>query len=453
VGLFVASWFTTAHAKYPTPSDILSMQIKISNLIGLLTMAVVWQMICNYFHLYHSRRLQRFIREWKDIVKATTTGTIILFLGAGIFGILPFTTSVVSAFWISTTLLTICFRTSLRYVLGKVRLRGRNLRSVLMVGTNEKAHGFARMLAEDKERGYLVAGYVDDLLYSPNGDTRLLGSLEDFPDVLRNHIIDEVVIALPIKSQYERIQKIITVAEEQGITIRCLSHPFNTKIAKSNTVGFGGCNLLEISSKPQDDFGCLAKRTVDIVLAATLLLLALPVMLVVAIAIKLTSPGPVFFVQDRIGYNKRIFLLYKFRTMVADAERAQKELETQNEMDGPVFKIKNDPRITRVGSWLRRTSLDELPQLYNVLRGHMSLVGPRPLPVRDYNGFRKDWQRRRFSVRPGLTCLWQINGRNHTSFEHWMKLDMEYIDNWSLLGDMKILLQTIPAVINGKGAS
>ncbi len=452
-GLLFAARLTTTHAKPLSLTYVLSMQIKISHIIGLLAMIVLWQMIWDYFHLYYSRRMQHFLGEWKDIVKATTTGTVILFLGAEVLGISLFTPRLILVFWLSTTLLTICFRTFLRYALGKLRVHGRNLRWVLMVGTNKRAHGFAKMIEEDKERGYRVAGYVDDLLYSPNGDTKLLGTLEDFPHVLRNHIIDEVVMALPIKSQYERIQKIINAAEEQGITIRCLSHPFNTKIAKSSTVTLGDHNLLEISTKPLDDFGYLAKRTMDVFLASTLLLLALPVMFIAAIAIKLTSRGPVFFVQDRIGYNKRIFPLYKFRTMVSDAEKEQKKLEALNEMDGPVFKIKNDPRITRVGGWLRRTSLDELPQLYNVLRGHMSLVGPRPLPVRDYNGFRKDWQRRRFSVRPGLTCLWQINGRNHTSFEHWMKLDMKYIDNWTLLGDMKILLQTIPVVINGKGAS
>ncbi|MCU1315688.1 MAG: hypothetical protein JWN63_1010, partial [Candidatus Acidoferrum typicum] len=165
-----------------------------------------------------------------------------------------------------------------------------------------------------------------------------------------------------------------------------------------------------------------------------------------------TSAGPVFFRQERVGFNKRKFMIYKFRTMVPAAERMMAELEDLNEAGGPVFKIKNDPRITLTGKWLRRTTIDELPQLINVLRGEMSLVGPRPLPVRDYEGFSEDWQRRRFSVRPGLTCLWQVSDRNLITFEQWMKLDLQYIDEWSLWLDLKILLLTIPAVVKGSGA-
>jgi lipopolysaccharide/colanic/teichoic acid biosynthesis glycosyltransferase len=161
----------------------------------------------------------------------------------------------------------------------------------------------------------------------------------------------------------------------------------------------------------------------------------------------------VFFAQERVGLNKRRFRLYKFRTMIPDAERKLAELECFNELSGPVFKIKNDPRITPIGKFLRKTSIDELPQLYNVLIGDMSLVGPRALPVRDYNGFDQDWHRRRFSVRPGITCLWQVNGRNNVPFDKWMELDLEYIDNWSLWLDLKILLKTIPAVVSGYGAA
>jgi exopolysaccharide biosynthesis polyprenyl glycosylphosphotransferase len=216
---------------------------------------------------------------------------------------------------------------------------------------------------------------------------------------------------------------------------------------------FEGESVISHYAKTFDPISLLSKRIIDIAVSSILLTLFSPLFLVVALLIKFSSPGPVFFIQERVGLNKRRFRLYKFRTMVSDAEQRQAELEDLNEVRGPVFKIKNDPRITPIGKFLRKTSMDELPQLFNVLKGDMSLVGPRPLPVRDYNGFDEDWHRRRFSVRPGITCLWQINGRSNIHFEDWMKLDMEYIDNWSLWLDLKIILQTVPAVLKGSGAS
>jgi len=174
---------------------------------------------------------------------------------------------------------------------------------------------------------------------------------------------------------------------------------------------------------------------------------------VIAILVRWTSPGPAFFGQTRVGLNKRQFRMYKFRTMTADAEQIQDQLLNLNEMTGPVFKIKDDPRITPLGRVLRKTSIDELPQVFNVLKGDMSLVGPRAMSLRDYQLFDQDWQRRRFSVKPGITCLWQVNGRNSVPFETWMELDMQYIDKWSLWLDFKILAQTIPAVVKGSGAA
>jgi len=188
-------------------------------------------------------------------------------------------------------------------------------------------------------------------------------------------------------------------------------------------------------------------------LSLFLLILLAPLFAIVALVIKLTSPGPVFFSQERMGVNKRRFRIHKFRTMVPNAERMQTELEEHNEVSGPVFKIKNDPRLTPIGRNLRRASIDELPQLLNVLMGHMSLVGPRPLPVRDYEGFREDWQRRRFSVRPGITCLWQVKGRSTIGFDEWMRLDLQYMDEWSIWLDLKILARTIPVVMKGTGAA
>jgi lipopolysaccharide/colanic/teichoic acid biosynthesis glycosyltransferase len=178
-----------------------------------------------------------------------------------------------------------------------------------------------------------------------------------------------------------------------------------------------------------------------------------PVFLIVALLLKFSSGGPIFFRQERMGLNKRRFRILKFRTMVPNAEKMMAELEKHNEVSGPVFKIKDDPRITPLGKFLRRTSIDELPQLFNVLKGDMSLVGPRPLPIRDYEGFNQDWQRRRFSVRPGITCLWQVSGRSSIPFEQWMKMDLQYMDEWSLWLDVKILAQTVSAVLKGSGAA
>ena len=197
----------------------------------------------------------------------------------------------------------------------------------------------------------------------------------------------------------------------------------------------------------------IVKRLLDVVVSLLLIVVLSPLLMLTALAIRFSSAGPVLFLQERLGRNKRHFRVYKFRTMYPDAEARMAELERFNELSGPVFKIRDDPRITPLGKSLRKYSIDELPQLFNVLKGDMSLVGPRPLALRDCQAFQKDWHRRRFSVRPGITCLWQVNGRNNIPFERWMELDMEYIDTWSLWLDLKILLWTVPAVVKGSGAA
>jgi exopolysaccharide biosynthesis polyprenyl glycosylphosphotransferase len=235
--------------------------------------------------------------------------------------------------------------------------------------------------------------------------------------------------------------------------VRFLPGLFNLKLARPRADEFEGDPLITLSTGRMDGWPIVLKRVLDITLSVLVLLLLAPLLLLVAVLIKMTSEGPVFFTQDRLGLNKRRFKICKFRTMVVDAEQKQAALEHLNEQQGPVFKIQADPRITPIGRLLRKTSIDEVPQLFNVLRGEMSLVGPRPLPVRDYEGFDQDWHRRRFSVRPGITCLWQISGRNSIGFDKWMELDMRYIDEWSLWLDFRILAGTIPAVLKGTGAA
>jgi exopolysaccharide biosynthesis polyprenyl glycosylphosphotransferase len=314
---------------------------------------------------------------------------------------------------------------------------------------------YVRDLDERPEKGYSVAGFADNkwpgLAGFAERGYRPVVELDGVASLVSTRVIDEVVIGLPMKSHYAEVERIIEKCREQGIIVRLLSSLFGSGNGTSNRWN-GEARVVTVSPKEGDWVGVVAKRAVDIVLSGILLGCAAPVLLITSFVIKWGSPGPAFFVQERVGLNKRRFRLYKLRTMSADAEVRQKDIEHLNEVDGAAFKVEDDPRITRVGRFLRRSSIDELPQLLNVLKGEMSLVGPRPLPLRDVERFEKDWQRRRFSVRPGLTCLWQINGRSSLSFEEWMKLDLEYIDKWSMGLDLKILAKTIPAVVKGSGA-
>lgn len=276
--------------------------------------------------------------------------------------------------------------------------------------------------------------------------------LEQLNSVVANEAIDEVIVALPMDKYGPLVETIVCHCEEQGIMVRVRAATFNLHVARSYADELEGVPVVTIQSGPQDSWQLVVKRLTDIVVSAGLLLVLAPLFAIVAWLIRWNSPGPVFFAQERVGFNKRRFRMLKFRTMVDRADQRQHRLEHLNEADGPVFKIKNDPRITPVGKFLRRFSIDELPQLFNVLRGDMSLVGPRPLPVRDVERIDVRWHKRRFSIKPGITCLWQVNGRSNIGFDDWVRMDLEYIDKWTLGLDLKILMKTIPAVFRGPGA-
>jgi exopolysaccharide biosynthesis polyprenyl glycosylphosphotransferase len=280
-------------------------------------------------------------------------------------------------------------------------------------------------------------------------DTQVLA---DLSTVISREAVDEVVVALPLRQRRDLVEKIVAVCEEQGILVRVRTDLFNLRVARPLVEDIDGIPVVTIRSGPEEGWQLIVKRAIDILGSASLLILLLPFLLLVALLIKLDSPGPVLFRQERFGLNRRRFKVLKFRTMVRGADKHQAKLEELNEAEGPVFKIRNDPRVTALGRFLRQFSIDELPQLINVLRGEMSLVGPRPLPMRDVKLIDTQWHKRRFSVKPGLTCLWQVNGRSDVTFENWVKMDLEYIDTWSLGLDFKILLKTIPAVLRGSGA-
>jgi exopolysaccharide biosynthesis polyprenyl glycosylphosphotransferase len=276
--------------------------------------------------------------------------------------------------------------------------------------------------------------------------------VDELRSVIAHHPVDEVLVALPIDKYRPLVEGIVRQCEEQGIIVRVRTEMFNLQIARSHVDDLQGVPVLTIQSGPSDGWQLAAKRLIDILASAGLLIALAPLFAIVTLLIRLDSPGAVFFGQERVGFNKRRFRILKFRTMVAEADRQQDMLEHLNEAEGPVFKIKNDPRITRVGKFLRRFSIDELPQLFNVLKGDMSLVGPRPLPVRDVDRIDVQWHKRRFSIKPGITCLWQVNGRSNIGFDDWVRMDLDYIDKWSLGLDLLILMKTIPAVFRGPGA-
>ena len=439
-----------------TFGQFFSMRIKLHNILLFVGFLLIWYFIFAGVGLYHSKRLSTWRSEVIDILKATSMGTLTIFILSILFNVRMINNIFLVVFWASCTCLTIVGRLSGRYILKQFRIRGRNLRSMLIIGTNSRAVRFARRIESRPELGYRIIGFVDKnwagIGEFYNAGYELVTNLGELADFLRDNVIDEVVIALPVSSYYDRISQIISLCEEQGIIFRYLADFFNTKLAHSRLDPFDDGLFLTHSPGTLMGLPVLVKRVLDITLSLILIFLLSPLFIIAALLIKIFSPGPVFFIQERLGFNKRRFRLYKFRTMISGAEEKQAELEPLNEVKGPAFKIKNDPRITPLGRILRKTSIDELPQLFNVLLGDMSLVGPRPLPIRDYNNFQQDWHRRRFSIRPGMTCLWQVNGRNHCSFDKWMELDMQYIDNWSFWLDLKILLKTIPAVLKGSGA-
>jgi len=350
------------------------------------------------------------------------------------------------------------------------RKRGMNFRSVIIAGLGEQAIQLAHEISNRPELGVRIRGFADleddiarstaraqffkDALTASGYKTtvgRILQGSDAVKKALKDYAIDEVIFTDLLRVMNE-VRDLIDICAEQGIRTTIAADLFSVGIAKSRLSYFGSMPLIHFETPPGDRWELSLKRGLDVCFSLILMVLLAPIFLVIALAVRFSSRGPIFFIQRRVGRSGRFFNLYKFRSMVEDAESQLAGLQHQNEMEGPVFKIAADPRITKFGQLLRRYSLDELPQLFNVLKGDMSLVGPRPPVPGEVNLYeRRD--RRRLSMRPGLTCTWQVNGRNTiTDFEDWVKMDLAYIDNWSLALDFALLLKTIPAVLSGHGA-
>jgi exopolysaccharide biosynthesis polyprenyl glycosylphosphotransferase len=343
-----------------------------------------------------------------------------------------------------------CGRLILRTGLRLARSRGYNLRNFVIVGSGRRAQEIARELSLQSYWGMRLIGRIlcGEETHAAALEGSVLGRLPELGDVLEHYVVDGVFFAAEEISAAE-LREALACCRQLGIRALVDLHAFEEVRGYLKLSELAHSPVLIIGQTRLEGHRAFLKRAFDLVVAGVALILCAPLMLLVAALVRTDTPGPVLFRQQRVGMNGRRFTMLKFRTMVAGAERLRTAMAEQNEMDGPVFKIRCDPRLTRIGRYLRRSSLDELPQLWNVLRGDMSIVGPRPPLPQEVHQY-QSWQRRRLSVRPGLTCLWQVSGRNDIGFERWMKMDLEYIDNWSWGLDLKILLRTLPAMVRGQ---
>ena len=452
---FMATLYIHAPEEYPSNIvDFLTFKFTVINLVAAAVLILIWLKLFKGFGLYQKRGVMNTVKEFLQLVKAIGVGTVLTGAISLLFVRKNITKDVLFYFLPLCVFVTFLGRLFIKIILLHLREHGRNKRFVVFVGANQSAIDLAQKIMSHKELGYKLLGFIDDEQPGTNGTAKAntLCSLNDFADFINYTVVDEVYIALPVDSYYKTVKEIIEQCQEIGVICRIPSNWFDLKTNQTDSFELDGVPIMTLYSGSMQQMRYMwVKRLIDFIAAAVLLILCLPLFLVIYFAVKLDSRGPAFFKQERIGYNRRKFSMLKFRTMIYGAEDMLEDLEHLNESDGPAFKIKDDPRITRVGRWLRRTSLDELPQLINVIKGEMSLVGPRPLPLRDVNGIRETWQKRRFSMRPGLTCLWQISGRNHMAFKDWMMLDLEYIDDWSISLDIKILMKTVPVLFKCTG--
>jgi len=423
------------------------------NLPLTITFVPIWIILLTMLGIYKDFRIKALHDNIRTIIKV---GILSIFVLSSIFFILKMKLTsrlFIGTFTVTTVFLLILGKKYTYYLLDKIHEQGFNQINLLIVGTGRRAQDFIRVVKEHSNWGLKIVGLIDDdhgMFGKEIEGYRVLGRIQDIPFILHRKVIDRVIFVVP-RLWLHRLDEVIMACEREGIATSISMDLYDLRIAHFRQTNLGNFPLLEFETFHAKEWQLFFKRVCDIILAIIFIIIASPIFLITTIAIKLTSKGPTFYSQIRSGLNGRKFTLYKFRSMIVGAEMKKKHLEKMNEMDGPVFKMKHDPRITKVGKIIRRLSIDELPQLLNVLKGDLSIVGPRPpLPVEVE--LYQHWQRRRLSLKPGITCIWQVSGRNKINFDRWMEMDLEYIDNWSLWLDAKILFKTFFVVLFGYGA-
>ncbi|HVP23455.1 MAG TPA: sugar transferase [Conexivisphaerales archaeon] len=419
----------------------------------LVTAIPAWVMSLYISGMYQSIRTLTYPRVLWIVMKAGLWAS--LAVGALLF--LAKATTVSRLFFVlflgSSFCLILAEKTFLYLGVHYVRRRGRNFRNLLIVGTGRRAAEFIRRIKTHPEWGFNILGAIDDEpgrgIERVDG-VKVIGALDDIPRILHNDAVDEIVFVVP-RSRLSSVETALHDCETEGVVTTITVDLFDMEIAQSAVSEIDGIPLLRFHTTKINEWQLMAKRAIDFVISSLIIVLLGPILVFIAVLIKATSPGPVFFKQQRLGLHGRKFTLYKFRTMREGAHDVLSQVDDLEYMTTPEFKNKKEKWITPLGRVMRKFSLDELPQFFNVLLGDMSLIGPRPTVPDEVEKY-EAWQRRRFSMKPGITCLWQVNGRNNIGFEDWMKLDLEYLDNWSLWLDVKIMVKTVPVVLFGIGA-
>ena len=431
---------------------ILDLQYSSEYLAILLLLIPIWFFGLSKTDLLKIYRINHHSQLFYQSIKFIIIGTAILFALINIFNLSNISKEVILLFAClnQVTIFLAYIIANKRYM--QQRRAGRNLTNILIIA-DESSENFISKMVAHREWGYNILLIISDstvITEKFSSSINVLKKTSSLPCLIKNHVIDEVFYCKNQINQ-EEVQRIIFACEEIGVIFRLHSQLLNMSTTRVELNHFDEVPFITYKNTPSNRFALSWKFIFDFAISSVVMLLWLPFLFIIGLTVKITSKGPVIFKQKRVGLRGREFFMYKFRTMVQDAEKLQNKFMAQNEMDGPVFKIKNDPRITMVGKFLRKTSLDELPQFFNVIKGDMSLVGPRPPIMREVKQY-ESWQLRRLSMRPGITCSWQVSPhRNRISFEEWMKLDLNYIDNWSLKQDLLLTIKTIRTVIMGSG--
>ncbi|MCC7161115.1 MAG: undecaprenyl-phosphate glucose phosphotransferase [Anaerolineae bacterium] len=433
---------TVAEANYVAYTEY----IPISLLLSLFLL-----LIYRIEGIYNYVRGRSWLEELYSLITATFTGIVFLVFIFFFFRPQFYSRLIYLYAGILIVILLTLSRVITRMVLGRLRQRGIGVDHALIIGAGEIGRAIMRNVLAQPDLGYHIEGFVDD---DPTkaviGNFQLLGGTDQLPRILRQHKIDEIIITLPWHAR-DKIVRIMVDAETTGARVKIVPDLFQLSLSKIAVDAVGGIPLIGVKDASISVGALSTKRVMDVLLSIMIFVLLLIPMGVIALLIKSTSEGPVIFKQQRVGRGGKLFTAYKFRTMRVGADDEQESLQHLNEASGPLFKIRNDPRMTPVGKWLRRTSFDEFPQVLNVLRGDMSLVGPRP-PLPNEVAQYEEWHKRRLDVAPGVTGLWQVSGRSELTFDEMVMLDLYYIENWSPWLDLWILIKTIPALLTARGA-